>query len=347
MRTLASIQKIEELSAIPGADKIEVARILGWNVVVQKGVFRPGDKCIYCEIDSMLPDKPEYEFLRNRCWHDRLGGYRIKTSKLRGVISQGIAFPLNGVEGEIGDDLTEKLGIWKYDPPAVHGQGGVLLGCTRGAFPSFIPKTDETRIQSIPDVLERHRGVVVCATEKYDGTSMTCFLDSEDNELHVCSRNLDVYPPDHEHGKPSVYWEVAQKLQIESILHNMGGEFAIQGEIIGPGIQKNKYGLPTTDLKIFNLFDTKKGAYVGWYDAMSQLVDGNLPQRNLAATVVDPFPLEHSVEDILNLAKGNSELADTPREGIVIRPVVETRDLKLGRLSFKAINNDFLLKHGE
>jgi len=188
VRKLASLQKIRELNEIKNADRIESAKVLGWNVVVRKGDFKVGDLCIYVEIDSILPERKEFEFLREK-------KFRIKTRKIRGIISQGIAFPLsilnnffdkisiqrdamtneiNSIlatkagkqfELKIGDDLTELLGIKKYEPPIKID----LTEKIKGDFPSFIPKTDEPRVQTIPEILERYKGHKFYITEKVDG----------------------------------------------------------------------------------------------------------------------------------------------------------------------------------
>ena len=171
-RKLASIQKILSITTIPNSDNLEVCQILGWNVVIRKGDFTVGEKIVYCEVDSILPEKPEFEFLRPR-------GFRIKTIKLRGQISQGIALPLNILtkNGYVeGMDVTEELGIKKY-VPYIPAQ---LVGKVKGSFPSFIPKTDEIRIQSVPEVLTRHNGKVFNITEKVDGClayNMPIFTD--------------------------------------------------------------------------------------------------------------------------------------------------------------------------
>ncbi len=138
----ATIQQITSVEPIEGADKIEKAKILGWQVVVEKGQFKPGDLCVYCEIDSILPEKPEFEFLRPR-------GFRIKTIKLRKVLSQGIAFPLSIFGGDIisvGMDVTDLIGVTHYEKPIAANMRG-MIRCGR---PHYVPRTDETRIQSIP-----------------------------------------------------------------------------------------------------------------------------------------------------------------------------------------------------
>lgn len=168
-RKLASIQRILKLEPILNADSIEKATVLGWEVVVRKGEFKVDDLVIYCEIDSVLPQRAEFEFLRDR-------NYRIKTVKLRKTTSQGICFPLNIipidesgsemiVNPKEGLDVTDILGVIKYEP-IVPAQ---LAGIAKGNFPAFIPKTDEIRIQEVPQVLERHKWVVLRSTEKLDG----------------------------------------------------------------------------------------------------------------------------------------------------------------------------------
>jgi RNA ligase (TIGR02306 family) len=155
MRKLASIQKINDIRPIPGADSIEVARVLGWDVVVKKNEFHVGDEIVYIEIDSFLPIEDEYEFLRKTSYkNDKfLGeGFRLKTIKLRGQVSQGLILPISVVENKgwhglpVGTDVTEILGVREWEMPERAGSGGTMIGDR----PGYIPKTDETRIQSAP-----------------------------------------------------------------------------------------------------------------------------------------------------------------------------------------------------
>lgn len=111
MRHLASVQVIEDITPIEGKDRIVLAKVLGWRVIVQKADFNVGDKCVYCEVDSVLPEKPEFEFLRSK-------NFRIKTMKMAGVISQGICFPMSILpyDCSIGDDVTNVIGVKQYEP---------------------------------------------------------------------------------------------------------------------------------------------------------------------------------------------------------------------------------------
>src|SRR5262245_31445071 len=169
MRKLASIQPVNATEPIPNADAIEKIRVLGWWAGVKKGELKPGDRVVYCEIDSLLPERAEFEFLRPNCFKpaqtDATGtvtqaaGFRIKTIKLRGQVSQGICFPLSVLpEGTATDedaDVTESLAIRKWEPPQTVGMGGRV----KGSFPGFLPKTDETRVQVLEKTLKKHSGV--------------------------------------------------------------------------------------------------------------------------------------------------------------------------------------------
>lgn len=343
MRKLASIQRILEIKSIDNADKIEVVSILGWKVVVKKDEFKVGDLCVYVELDSVLPPKPEFEFLVKY-------KYRVKTVRLRGQVSQGLCFPLSVLDGlkyqndtreapvyewKEDQEVTDILGVIKYDPPEISSGGGFLQGQTAGNFPCYVPKTDELRLQASPKLLKELVGIPLYVTEKIDGTSATFSI--LDGEVNVCSRNRAV-----KDDKNNVYWKMARKYKIIDILNSNPG-IAIQGEIAGPGIQGNKLGLAELDLFIFNVYDIKIGSYFTadqFFDFCKVNNLTTVPQLDETIILTD----EPTIEGFLNLAKGKYA-SGHPREGIVVR----ARDNKYspslkGRLSFKVINNDFLLK---
>lgn len=331
MRKLASIQIIRSLSPILNADNIEKASVLGWSLVVKKGEFSLGDKAVYFEIDSIVPDTQIFSFLKPR-------GLRVRTVKLRGQISQGVALPLAFFPNipkdiEVGADVTELLGIKKYEPiiPA-HLSGRVL-----GAFPSFLHKTDETRIQSVPDVLHRHRGKTFYITEKVDGSSMTVFYNNGD--FGVCSRNLQL-----QETEGNAFWQVARGNNLKEKMSAVGN-FAIQGELVGPGVQKNKYALQALDFYVFNVYSIDTGTFLPFEEMVEFVKKLGLK----TVPVIDSaFTLKHSVEDLVALSSSQpSVLYNTKREGLIFRPLFEEMDDDLGRLSFKVINPEFLLKHDE
>lgn len=328
MRKLATIQRIKALEPIANADAIEKATVLGWQLVTKKGEFRVGDWCVYCEIDSLLPDKPEFAFLKPR-------GMRIRTVRLRGQISQGICFPPGilpaGVPLEEGLDVTDVLGIQKYEPP----MPASLSGVARGPFPGFIPKTDETRVQVLQELLDKYAGEMCYVTEKLDGSSVTYYL--KDGDFGACSRNLDLLDT-----PGNSLWQVARTLGVEAKLRSLGRNFALQGEIIGEGIQGNKYNLRGQTVHFFNAFDVDDYRYLD-YAAFTACLNGlGLP----VVPVLDAaFPLDNDINALVELSKRKSTLHPAVwAEGVVIRPLRERQDT-LGRVSFKAINPEFLLKY--
>lgn len=333
MRKLASIQKIKEIEVIEGADAIEKAYVLGWQLVIRKGDFKVGDLCVYCEIDSIMPDKPEFEFVRAR-------SNRIKTIRLRGQISQGICFPLNvlpeGLEITEDMDVTEIIGVTKFEPPIPAN----LAADVKGLFPSFIPKTDETRVQVLEKVLNAYAGISCYVTEKLDGSSVTFYI--KDGEFGVCSRNLDL-----QFNEDNSMWKFAIENKLEEKLKALNKNIALQGEIIGEGIQKNKYKLRGQTIYFFNVFEIDVYRYFSLHEVKNLLAELEL---KMVPVLEENYLLENSVEALIAKSKMKSVLnKDTIAEGIVIRPVEEKIDkyVMQGRVSFKAINPDFLIKYDE
>jgi len=335
-RKLASVQRILDLRPIDGADRIEMARVLGWSVVVRKEEFNIGDLCVYVEIDSKLPERPEFEFMRDR-------KFRVKTVKLRGQVSQGIAFPMSILPPTInmeGEDVTEILDIIKYEPPQKEHLGGDV----KGSFPGFLCKTDEIRIQTVPELLDPTypgRKDPWYVTEKLDGTSVTAYL-TKDGEFGICSRNLELKI---EENQSSFVVRVLQELDIESRLRRVQELFmlpragiAIQGELVGPGIQKNKYDLKDKEFRLFSVFfpDAFRYALYSEFQCAHDMLE-----IKAVPIVLGSYTLPATVDDIVEFSRGPSALnPDTPREGIVVRNTVDGT-------SFKVVNPDFLLKHKE
>jgi RNA ligase (TIGR02306 family) len=353
MRKLASIQTVSAVEPIPNADAIERIRILGWWVVVKKGEHQPGDRLVYCEIDSLLPERPEFEFLRASSFKpaqtDAGGattlrsGFRIKTVRLRGQVSQGICFPLTilppGAPTDEGADVTDQLDIVKWEPPPPVGMGGKV----KGGFPGFLPRTDELRIQVLEPVLNRHRGKTFSVTEKLDGTSFTAFL--RNGEFGICSRNLWMDETD----ESNILVRVARGLRLEEKLRaaggRLGGDLAIQAEVIGPGIQKNKYALPAVTLRVFNVLNLASYRLLDHTESLAVLTEMELESVPQLGTLT----LDHTVDELVAFAEGASVLnPKIQREGVVLRPLAEEYDEDIGgRLSFKVINPKFLLKYDE
>lgn len=333
-RKLASAVRVTAVSPIPNADRIELARVAGWQCVVKKGEVRPGELAVYFEIDAVPADHERFSWL----WQPkqatapvpRPASFRIRTMTLRGCLSQGLLMPLATLgltDVTEGDDLTERLGVTKYEPPPPSG-----MGEWRGPFPGIVPKTDEQRVQSAPGVLDELRGRAFVATVKMDGTSAT--FVRVDDELHVCGRNHSILEGEN------LYWFVAKKRRLADVL-SRHPQLAIQGEVVGPGIQKNPVGLKEKDLFVFNVYDVREGRHFG--DAeLREFCDANGLQCVPLAFEGESF--DETLESLLTKSEGRYPGTDNQREGIVIRPREAMRsEVLAGRLSFKAISNAYLL----
>lgn len=331
-RKLASIQIVKDVKSIPEAEFIEVIQILGWKVVCKKDEFKIGDKVIYVEIDSILPEKPEFEFLRKN-------NFIIRTLKLRGQVSQGICFPLSILpEGNYneGDDITDLIGVEKYEPQIPIGMDGTFIG----KYPSWLPKSDETRVQILQDVLDKYKGTKCYYSEKIDGTSSSFSLYYKDFGVYGRRYRLQ---PNIKNG----YWKVAMKYDLEEILRKENRNLAIQGEITGKYIQSNKYKRNNDDLffNMFNILDIDNQQYFSYQEFIDFAEYYNIPTVPI---ISNDYILDNDIDKLIELSKGRSVInPNVRREGIVIRPLIEINDRFFGRVSFKAINPDFLIKYKE
>lgn len=343
MRKLATIRKIDELNPIEGADAIECAVVGGWKVVVKKGEFNIGDLAVYLEIDSWVPTElaPFLSKGKEPREFEGIKGERLRTVKLRGQLSQGLLLPVevdNGqfsgvvhlVKGdycvEEGMDVSDVLGIIKWEKP----MNAQLAGMAKGNFPTLIPKTDQERIQNLKKEIAGavESGLQFEITEKLEGSSMTCYLI--DGVFGVCSRNLDL----KEEGG-TTFWEVARRDGIEDKMRIAGmNNFAIQGELIGPGIQGNIYKLNKPVFMVFDVYNINAGSYLTPHDRRALIRVLDIPHAPVL--LVDKDLGVGSIDEILQWAEGESKLGKTEREGIVFKEVN-------GGMTFKAISNKYLL----
>lgn len=355
-RKLASIRIISEIKPIEGADSIELAIVDGWQCVVKKGEFMPGSLCVYFEIDSFLPIRPEFEFLRKSSYKkmEDKEGFRLKTIRLRGQISQGLVLSLKDVfpdnhelinkEGlsfpsVVGLDVTEELGILKYESPIP----ACLTGMAKGNFPSFIRKTDLERVQNIWNKVKDDNQLYE-VTVKLDGTSCTFYLNN--GIFGVCSRNLEL-----KEDCNNVYWKMAKKYNIEEALRHCGHNIALQGEIIGEGIQGNHEGIGGQEFYLFDIWDIDDQSYfspvIRRILVKSEFSHFGIKECPILANLLFDnraflngyLSLSHfngDIYELLKFADGKSLKADT-REGVVFKGVCyDTR--------FKVLSNEYLLK---
>lgn len=400
-RKLVTIQRVTDVLPIEGADAIECIKVLGWYLVSKKGEFFPGDLCVFFEVDSILPEHEVFEFMRSR-------KFRVKTQKFRGQISQGLAlridevlplfgqgsskthnqvigceyFPFNKelpqIVLEVGADVTEAIGVTKYDPEGeslvstgsqkkmlkpsfkhkywlvrryreykYHGMRffyrsklAKMLGLSDPfaviGFPSFIPKTDETRVQNLAIHLKLRAGDLCYITEKCEGQSLTAFRNGK--EFGICSRNLDMTKE-----KNSNWVKMNEKYGLFDLLAKQERDYAIQAEIIGPGVQENIYELAELEIRVFYVYDIKAKRKLNLLDFVMFCDINGLPTVPILET---GYRLPDNVDAVVGLADGKSVLnPKVLREGIVI--VNAWEDYQGQPYSFKAISPKYELLREE
>jgi RNA ligase (TIGR02306 family) len=335
-RKLATIRKIAAIEPIEGADAIEVAVVDGWKVVVKKGEFAVDSLAVYIEIDSWVSHDiaPFLSKGKEPREFEGVKGERLRTVKLRGQISQGLLLPIPedtikgaGILISEGLDLTEHLGILKWERP----MNAQLAGMARGNFPALVPKTDQERIQNLTRSFEQYQLDTWSITEKLDGSSCTFYLDDE-GVFHVCSRNLDL-----KEDEANSFWKVARKFQIEDIMrrNSMLG-MAIQGEMIGEGIQGNQYKVQL-DFYVYDMYNTHTGQYI--LPVQLKAACEKLGLKHVPIIVEATEIKEQTIQSILEYAEGKSLINGSNREGVVFKSNT------MHDRSFKSISNSWLLKN--
>ncbi len=335
MRKLATIRRIDAIDPIPGADAIEVATVGGWKVVVKKGEYTAGDLAVYLEVDSWVPTTLA-PFLTKAGHHPKvfegIEGERLKTIRLRGQLSQGLLLPTTvaydwDVVPEADEDVTEHLGIVKWER-AVPAQ---LAGLVKGNFPTLIPKTDQERVQNLVKEIGACQGMRYEQTEKLEGSSMTCYQLK--GEFGVCSRNLDL-----KRDENNSFWATAIAEDIEAKMRAVDEywDFAIQGELIGPGVQDNIYKLSRLEFRVFDVYNIQQGEYLKPHARRALIERMGLKH---VPVLHGEFTLTNTVEELIEAADGKSVMGDIAgplREGVVYKQVD-------GGMTFKVISNKYLL----
>ena len=361
MRKLATIRRISQILPIEGADLIVTAVIDGWTVVVRKDEFDVDDHCVYFEIDSFLPDgNPAWQHLveKHPRTFDGKRGHRLRTVRLRGQLSQGFVIPVkieypgglpygsgvvtNSAGEEMfineGVDVSEFLGIVKYEPPVP----AELAGQVRGNFPGFIPKTDQERCQNLgSEIFVDNANSRYEISMKLDGTSFTGYY--RDGDDGVCGRNWELKADGSNEHNTLVRMYIDSGLQ--AALRNYGRNYAVQGELMGPGIQGNRENLKAHTLFIFDIYDIDSGCYLAPYvrhNVMTELWNCGLNREMVQHVPVMTMEVSlaelgiTNINQLLKFAEGPS-LNHPVREGNVFKRID-------GGFSFKAISNAFLLK---
>lgn len=409
MRTLATIRKVSYLEPIENADRIEVCNLngLGWKVIVKKNEVKSGDKVVFFEIDSALPTNDErYEFLRESSYKRWMAKdkvlkdcFRLKTRKLRGVVSQGLILPISMfkelAECNVGDDVTEKLHIEHYDELNdlygkcnSSGGGHTSIGNAKGSFPTFCKKSDQTRIQNLMNYFDDCKDIKFTAEAKYDGSSCTVYMVDkkyDKDQFGVCSRNFNLKRPnttklqfikeclfyhsyphnpikrlidrfkrtlralksDYKSCTHSDYWKVVNNVGLEENMRNYFNKYkrsiAIQGEMVGPGINSNRDKYEEHHLFVFDIYDVDNQKYLDSKERHEIISEMN-KLGNAKIEEVDTIKDEWFVfRDLTNLEEmlkfvDRKTLRNNPLEGVVFKSIGCNP-----YFSFKCINNKYLL----
>ena len=373
MRKLVTIKKIDNLIPIAKADKIEIAMIGGWSCIVKKGEFKVGDKGLYFEIDSWIPATDDrLAFLGAPKLYKNREGWRIRTMKMRGVVSQGLLLPLSSFpELDLtNEDHAETLKVEKWEvadtlPPNQQAYGG---GKTP-KFPAFIPKTDQERLQNVMHYFKIHKDTVFEETLKLDGSSITMYKTEKEltkfetsityitslfgmvdryEGIHfgVCSRNLELKPGDNfvkefKNGdKISIFdqgtfWATAIKYEMHK---KIPVGYAVQAELIGPTIQSNHEKVAELELHVYDIYSIKKERYLTPMERqamMATLLSGvpHVEIKSYSKLFTECVDFDQIQERVTGLSMNPK----TTSEGRVYKSMD-------GITTFKAISNKYLLK---
>jgi RNA ligase (TIGR02306 family) len=334
MRKLASIQRIAEIKPIPEADMICAYRVNGWWIVSKVNEFKLDELVVYIECDAWVPNSlaPFLSKGKEPKQYEGILGERLRTIKLKKQLSQGLLLSIEhciSVEGcwsvlEEGTDVSEWLGVVKWEPPAEFKAANA-----KGTFPNFIPKTDQERIQNCyRDMVQLDTTWEV--TEKLEGSSHTAYFNN--GEFGVCSRNLELKT-----NESSTFVDAAVAYNLEQRLRTLGLNIALQSEMIGPAIQGNIYGLSKVRLYVYDIFCVDTQRYFSPEER----------QHILKLLGLESVPvLETSAKINLKSLDSLLEYATAPsvlnpkilREGVVYKANIKER------ISFKTVSNEYLLK---
>jgi len=318
---IVPVVEVSEIMVHPSADRLEIINILGWQVVVKKGTLNVGDKVVYFPPDTVLPQSVSDEMGVT----PYLSKQRVRAVALRGEPSFGFV-QIAPSGSQVGDNLADLYGCTKYISPLRLSGGDTETDDAR-----FLKYTDIENLRNFPQVISE--GESVCVTEKIHGTNArVAYIDGE---RMAGSHNLR-----RKEGN-NVYWMPFELDWVQSLLGSLSESHKhviLFGEIYGAKVQKG-FSYDVRDGVGFRIFDIMvDGNYL---DFTEMIV---LAHRHDAQLVPVLRVMPFSIEEVKSLANGKSTIGDNIREGVVIRPVQERRDPKIGRVILKYISDSYLLK---
>lgn len=341
MRKLASIQQIRQIVPIENADKIELAKINGWQSVVEKGFYKENDYVVFIEIDSWVPNHlvPFLSKGKEPREYNGIKGEKIKSVRLKKVLSQGLILPYSVIasnhDGEclstdrnIGDDVSSLLGITKWEAPI----SPQLSGVVKCPFPSYVPKTDQPRLQNLVTEIDQYinEKLEFSVEEKLEGSSCTiCILG---DNVDVCSRNLSL-----RENLDNTFWKVTIEQCLIEKLKSLNRNLAFQGETCGEGIEGNIYKLKGHKFYLYDIYDIDQARYL--YPNERSLIAKQLDLLCVPSLGTIKFDSNTSIDTLLEMADGQSEINPLQlREGLVFKCTNKN-------ITFKAVSNQYLLSN--
>jgi RNA ligase (TIGR02306 family) len=353
MTKLATIQKIHSILPHPNkeVERLEIGKVKEWPVVIPRGQYHDGDLVIFISIDSIVPESnPYFEFMRKQ-------KFRIWNAKFKGVPSQGLVCPLTilpeysinslcgpmysvknvdgilGMRVEEGSDVTDVLGVIKYEKPIDLS----VCGDAKGSFPThLINMTDEDNLLNYPACRDEFMGEQCYLTVKADGSSMTVI--HYNGEVSVCSRKLEL-------KEGTGFWKHAELYDLPKKLKSMGKNLAIQAEACGGKIQGNPMGLAGWSMFVFNVKDLDTGRWYGYRDISDLCTELKVPMVRLAHDVFK-FDTSWTIQKLQDLANAVTYVAHDGQirkgEGVVLRTTTPKYSSILGKnLSVKILNQEY------
>lgn len=342
------VREIESSVNHPNADRLDISRVVGidYQFVTGRGQYVPGDLVVYFPIDTIVPGGIQ-EIIGVVGKLSGANKDRVKTVKLRGEISQGLVAPvapfeeLIGADLRVGADVTELLGCAKYEPPVVTVKNARLM-----TLPDVAEYYDLDNAERHSDVIQWliDNEIPVQITEKLEGTNFALVLE-RGNDAIICSRRHSLVATGE--AEPDLI-RVAKRDGYIDLAHHMlnvlnANSVILRGELIGAGWQGNIYKLPDQRIYLFDVkADDRYLPPIHWLD----LIPGELVERgvNIAPELwrgkLDAWLDGKTLKQASN---GKSVLADTLREGVVIKPLLDEMGFPgLGRLILKQRSPEYL-----
>lgn len=362
-----TIEVIASVKKHHNADKLDICTLdsMSYQFVTQTGQYKPGDKVIYFPIDSVISESLAEDMgISHLVSHkSNIDGVRIRTVKLRGEISQGMVVSPSVLDAtkdktcwEEGDDVTDLLGVTKYEPHATLVKGAKLF-----PLPNGVGYYDLENAERYPSAVDMLMDEVCYISEKVEGSHFAasiCFNGPNAGEVSICSRR-HALKPDEDSAAGHTWLNTAERFGLDEILKDLfyslrgkkfqdGTEpevFTIRGEIAGPGIQGNYYGFQDHRIFVFE-FEVNDMPV----DAHDFIVAANRLSGDTSLDVVPHLSSDKTLREwldgktIAEASNGKSLLADKLREGIVIKPIKEMEHEDIGRLVIKQRSPEYLSK---